>query len=800
MAANPPHGLASVDQLIGEGGGRHRRRKLLLDAYRQAANSNNAVSNVANDPTNIDSPAFDADLFYKGLLQKKRLDALRQIESLLNKKITHLDGNMKTLVYENYNKFISATDTIREMQKHTDSMEDEMHRLKEKMEKIEESSEKINETIGPRRERIEELTAISRLLKKREFLFQLPARLEHCLEMGALNQTVEYYTKTVGILKKYSHMSSFDSILKECQGIMDRVTEILKERVGNMNTSSSEATDAVKMLLKLKYPRATLWPLFLETRAGALEASLPKQIKEGGDEDEEEDVCAFIQELNPTFLGAYLEMASAFRVLFLTGDYGSEEIREAESAFEVRSKSLFTTFLNLIRSRISGAHDPEEVKQALIHLYRNMENVNAAFPKLGITEKSNSAIRNTIYDHLEKKFVILQQKAEGNMKEMNVALFDLWVDKGGETPFIGDPEPSSPRSPSSSSSSSSSPSSSSFESPLSGGINPASENLLYDIADAAFQPTINEIRKFVQNQAPFLTYDTGLQEEVFSRHKQSVSMKICLKVQQLFLCLNELALLTAQEAGSDPDMKKVRACYLLCLSQFCATFRTTGVRSVQRMLRELPTEADYVQLQTAALADRLRDCTVELLKQYVGAQARRLSRMIRKTIDTPDWMESKEPRGVRPVLDMIFDEFKTVDNEICRVFQDSHEDEKFEIVIHQEKKPNQKFGGKKLDLSVGVRMERKSLLTAITHRFLKSFLEAVRLKTFGRCGYNQMQVDLAFTAAILGSYIGPGKVRELTDEVLYSVSERCVNPEPFNHAVIESICKEKLGLASESRM
>ena len=94
-------------------------------------------------------------------------------------------------MYENYNKFISATDTIREMQKHTDSMEDEMYRLKEKvllfffpfsslffsfvrlflfsllcqlifvfhlkMEKIEESSEAINQTIGPRRERIEVL-------------------------------------------------------------------------------------------------------------------------------------------------------------------------------------------------------------------------------------------------------------------------------------------------------------------------------------------------------------------------------------------------------------------------------------------------------------------------------------------------------------------------------------------------------------------------------------------------------------------------------------------------------------------
>ena len=45
----------------------------------------------------------------------------------------------------------------------------------------------------------------------------------------------------------------------------------------------------------------------------------------------------------------------------------------------------------------------------------------------------------------------------------------------------------------------------------------------------------------------------------------------------------------------------------------------------------------------------------------------RLSTMIRKTIDTPDWLETKEPRGVRPVLDMVFDEFKTIDHEVCDV-------------------------------------------------------------------------------------------------------------------------------------
>ncbi len=41
-----------------------------------------------------------------------------------------LDSDMQMLVYENYNKFISATDTIRSMKSNVDGMDSNMHELK----------------------------------------------------------------------------------------------------------------------------------------------------------------------------------------------------------------------------------------------------------------------------------------------------------------------------------------------------------------------------------------------------------------------------------------------------------------------------------------------------------------------------------------------------------------------------------------------------------------------------------------------------------------------------------------------
>lgn len=63
----------------------------------------------------------------KQLIEKER-DLVREIQSL--------DSEMQTLVYENYNKFILATDTIRQMKSDFKTMEDEMEKLVEDMSNI----------------------------------------------------------------------------------------------------------------------------------------------------------------------------------------------------------------------------------------------------------------------------------------------------------------------------------------------------------------------------------------------------------------------------------------------------------------------------------------------------------------------------------------------------------------------------------------------------------------------------------------------------------------------------------------
>ncbi|GCB85094.1 hypothetical protein scyTo_0025796, partial [Scyliorhinus torazame] len=74
------------------------------------------------------------------------------------KHIRSLDSDMQTLVYENYNKFISATDTIRKMKNDFKKMEDEMDCLATNMAAITEFSARISNTLQDQHQQITKLS------------------------------------------------------------------------------------------------------------------------------------------------------------------------------------------------------------------------------------------------------------------------------------------------------------------------------------------------------------------------------------------------------------------------------------------------------------------------------------------------------------------------------------------------------------------------------------------------------------------------------------------------------------------
>ena len=69
------------------------------------------------------------------------------VSTIQVREVKKLDSDMQMLVYENYNKFISATDTIRKMAQNVEGMETEMTDLKSSMDRIADSSATVNASL-----------------------------------------------------------------------------------------------------------------------------------------------------------------------------------------------------------------------------------------------------------------------------------------------------------------------------------------------------------------------------------------------------------------------------------------------------------------------------------------------------------------------------------------------------------------------------------------------------------------------------------------------------------------------------
>ncbi|MCJ1251951.1 hypothetical protein MMC30_009189 [Trapelia coarctata] len=70
----------------------------------------------------MDKKGFDAEKYVREVLGRESLEGVLKIEGTLVGEIKSLDGERKALVYDNYSKLITATDTIRKMRLNMDPL------------------------------------------------------------------------------------------------------------------------------------------------------------------------------------------------------------------------------------------------------------------------------------------------------------------------------------------------------------------------------------------------------------------------------------------------------------------------------------------------------------------------------------------------------------------------------------------------------------------------------------------------------------------------------------------------------
>ena len=227
----------------------------------------------------LDSERFQPSMYVDELLRVRPMKELLEDDARLVAQKRSLDSDMQMLVYENYNKFITATDMIRKMKENVEGMEAEMQSLTSSMHSIRASTSAIEQQLTPNRERVENLVGVSRLLKRLEFLFELPGRLQQAIELQAYEQAVKYFRLSSNILAQYSHLKSFADIRRDSEQIISRLKVDLFHSLKLPNTSADQALANAAMLIDLLEPAQPILHSILQPRTDRLKAELRKCVE-----------------------------------------------------------------------------------------------------------------------------------------------------------------------------------------------------------------------------------------------------------------------------------------------------------------------------------------------------------------------------------------------------------------------------------------------------------------------------------------------------------------------------------------
>nr|CAH7737075.1 unnamed protein product [Callosobruchus chinensis] len=733
-----------------------------------------------SNPYDINGPGFNPNLYLDKLFKECNLRQVMDHESEIIKDTQTLHSDMQTLVYENYNKFISATDTIKKMKNDFKKMETEMDLLASNMASITSSSEQINSTLHESREKISQLSGVHSLLQKLQFLFKLPTTLKARMEENNYIQATQDYLHAQRVLQQYGDMPAFQGIKSDCESILTDLKAALRTQFSNPNASAKELAESVDLLLQLNEPAKELCLEFLSCS----EKRLSEQLVLLKDQSEQRDIIEFVDLGCSGFLSDLCLIVASFHDMFInrmnTDNLENSEIFENFAAVELDSfvKQNMKRYFELVQSKVDSEQDVGDTSilvQALDRFYRRIE--------------SNTLCKDIDFANTATEIVVnagrKQCKAHLQILKMHFADMITKARQTLTTPKLISQEDSSKN--------------------------------LSELLSSLLVTVMEKVKGVLQDLVVFI------QPDVHFAQKPQFRDSFCVdNVREgLIVCFMHHFTATARsfcaKGASDP---KVPPTLLLLLSKMCLDFKNGSVHFLLSLTDELfHIESKYNAALTKEneINNTMQESAQELLNYYVRIQGLNCSQMLRKSVETRDWLHTIEPRTVRAVMKRVVEDISAIDATVAVLYEDqgnatehssdsSRKTHSISVSRHQYRSnwssytPSHldstlvsnmhKLFSERIEIFSTVEFNKVSILTGIIKISLKTFMECVRLKTFSKYGLQQIQVDTHYLQLYLWRFVADENlVHFLLDEILGSAVHRCLEPVLMEPSVVEIICE-----------
>ncbi|XP_022918238.1 vacuolar protein sorting-associated protein 51 homolog [Onthophagus taurus] len=731
----------------------------------------------------IDGQNFNPNLYLEKLFKECSLRQVMDHEAEVVKDTQTLHSDMQTLVYENYNKFISATDTIKKMKTDFKKMETEMDLLASNMDSITSFSDQISTTLQGTRQQISKLSGVHTLLKRLQFLFKLPSTLKNRVEEKNYAQAVQDYLHAQRVLTQYGNMASFKGIQSDCEVILKELKIKLRGKFSNADATAKELAESVDLLLQLDEPARELCMEFL----CCAEKRLGEQLVLLRDQSEQRDITEFVDLGCTGFLSDLCLVVASFHDMFINrmnendDDVENSEIFENFAAKELNSFILqnMKKYFDLVKNKVDSEQDNGDtvvLVNALDRFFRRLQAMNTLCRNVDFSEKGIEIIINAGKRQCKMHLNLLKMHFAESMTKVRQSL--------NTTKLITQDK---------------------------------DDKNLNELLVSLMMTIVEKIKGVLQDLVAFIQPDVTFAQKAQFRDSFCVD-----NVREgLIVCFIHHLTATARSFCSNNTMDiKNPPTLMLLLSKFCIDFQTGNIHYLLSKTDELfgiNSKGTIALTKESEINTTMQESAQELLNYYVRIQGLNVSQMLRKSVETRDWLHTIEPRTVRAVMKRVVEDIAAIDSTVALLYEDqgnntehssdsSRKTHSISVSRHQYKSnwstytPNHldstlvsnmhKLFSERIEIFSTVEFNKVSILTGIIKISLKTFMECVRLKTYSKYGLQQIQVDTHYLQLYLWRFVADENlVHFLLDEILGSAVHRCLEPVLMEPSVVDIICE-----------
>lgn len=690
-----------------------------------------------------------------------------------------------------------------------DLMEDELNLLSEKMRKITDSSEEISTNLKTKRQDLTKLANKHTVLQKLQFLFDLNPKMMSAINRKEFTEAVRYYLSAKNALDRYENFPSIKTIKDECICTLIQLKTILNEQLKQFELNQqAQISEYIELLLQINEPPENLIDQYLLYANSMLDKNLSsldyhtsflidyyKKQDTNDDEMVPVDILEFIDLACNGYLGCLTETVITYEDIFIKSN---SEYFTNEDQILIRKKleKFIQTTMSKFFEKVSFRYEMDKSNLDEIHFYiqsldrfyrriTNLENVHYIYKYsknhiVRIIEEACDYLFNNVAELIRVEFVdqIMQCRTELSAPE------DTGKQQQSKTNLV---------------------------------------ELLAKVETSLDEKFKFIIESLINFNNPKLS---------FYRNANFKEAKIAVKIREkIFVFALNFILSHIENEYLKTNYYELPPQLMLIFTRLLIDFENQIIiallANIDRELNIEKKDSDYILTSDYELKERAKALSQKLINKYVSRQGQSISCLIRKCIESGDWLTTVEPKSVKSIMRTIIDEIAIIDVEVGQLFEEGHRTDRGDsdsskrrqfsvgssLPVYSSKatvygsKNNwnysrskkidnsllnniQKLFSERIEIFADCDFNKLSVTTGIIKIALKTFIECVRLCSFSKFGFQQVQIDATYLQNQLWRFVtDENLIFNLTEEIMLSAYQRSLNPIKMDNALVDKICE-----------